>query len=357
MPYPILVFHPSRFAHHAHIVRANICRCCLPAVQDPAGIRNLLAQVGIDQFVHHPLMYFPVFYMIKDFVTSDSPNPAKAVSSYTVNMQEDLLALWKIWVPSTLINFAFMPMWGRIPWVASTSLIWTCILSAMRGGSDAVPEKNVFGQVDAQTFELVTRGALGPAPRLDPKRAHLLVTVTGFDRQGLVKDMSSIMYEQGASITTSKMMSLGEEFAMVMHIECDPAKVNSVQAAINDGKLRKEHGLDVGCRAVEPLSPEKKIVPKFVASISFTGVDRPGLLFRLSDVLTTQGLSIEHLQTEQHRSKRGQPHMFTTSCHVCSSVTPDRAALRKALKDLESELDVKIVFDVIDARLHRTVTG
>ena len=72
---------------------------------------------------------------------------------------------------------------------------------------------------------------------------------------------------------------------------------------------------------------------------------------------TTQGLSIEHLQTEQHRSKRGQPHMFTTSCHVCSGVTPNRAALRKALKDLESELDVKIVFDVIDARLHRTVTG
>jgi glycine cleavage system regulatory protein len=165
------------------------------------------------------------------------------------------------------------------------------------------------------------------------------------------------MYEQGASITTSKMMSLGDEFAIVMHIECEPSKLNSVQAALNDGTLRKEHGLDVNCRAVVPLPPEKKIVPKFVASVSFTGVDRPGLLFRLSDVLTRQGLSIEHLQTEQHRSKRGQPQLFTTSCHVCSSSYPDRAGLRQALKDLEAELDVKIVFDVIDARLHRTVTG
>ena len=38
--------------------------------------------------------------------------------------------------PRRGFRFAFMPMYARIPWVASTSLIWTCILSAMRGGSD-----------------------------------------------------------------------------------------------------------------------------------------------------------------------------------------------------------------------------
>ena len=48
-------------------------------LRDAKGIRDLFSQVFIDQMVHHPLMYFPVFYMIKDFVTSDSPNPARAV--------------------------------------------------------------------------------------------------------------------------------------------------------------------------------------------------------------------------------------------------------------------------------------
>lgn len=326
-------------------------------MQDGPGIRALLAQVGLDQFVHHPLMYFPVFYMIKDFVTSDSPDPSRAVGSYIGNMQEDLIALWKIWVPSTLVNFAIMPMWGRIPWVASTSLIWTCILSAMRGGSDAVPEKNVFSGVDAQTFELVTRGAIGPAPRLDPKRSHLLVTINGLDRKGLIKEVSEAMYQHGASITTSKMMSLGEEFSIMMHIECDPAKMNDVQATLSDGSLRKEHGLDISARHVDALTPDKKIVPKFAASVSLTGVDRPGLLYRFSDTLSRAGLSIEHLQTEQHRTKRGQPQVFTTSCHVVSNSLPDRPALKRALQGLEKELDVRIVFDVIDARLHRTVTG
>ena len=102
-------------------------------LKDPKGIRELFYQVFLDQCVHHPFLYFPVFYMIKDFVTSETPNPVAAVEEYSSNMNEDLIALWKIWVPSTFLNFALMPMHLRIPWVATTSLIWTCILSSMRG--------------------------------------------------------------------------------------------------------------------------------------------------------------------------------------------------------------------------------
>ena len=46
----------------------------------------------------------------------------------------------QIWIPATFMNFAFSPMWLRIPVVASTSLIWTIILSSMRGGSEVPVE-------------------------------------------------------------------------------------------------------------------------------------------------------------------------------------------------------------------------
>ena len=65
-------------------------------LKDFKGIRDLFSQVFLDQMVHHPLMYFPVFYMIKDFVTSDSPNPVRAVNEYAGNVKEDLIALWKV---------------------------------------------------------------------------------------------------------------------------------------------------------------------------------------------------------------------------------------------------------------------
>ena len=46
----------------------------------------------------------------------------------------------QIWIPATFMNFAFSPMWLRIPVVASTSLVWTIILSSMRGGSEVPVE-------------------------------------------------------------------------------------------------------------------------------------------------------------------------------------------------------------------------
>ena len=33
----------------------------------------LIWQVGFDQFVHHPLMYFPVFYVLKELVNGGEP--------------------------------------------------------------------------------------------------------------------------------------------------------------------------------------------------------------------------------------------------------------------------------------------
>ena len=234
-------------------------------LRDAKGIRDLFSQVFIDQMVHHPLMYFRVFYMIKDFVTSDSPNPARAVNEYAGNMREDLIALWKVWIPSTFLNFAFMPMWARIPWVASTSLIWTCILSAMRGGSD-VPAKDVFGQVDASTMELFERALIGPAPRLNPDRSHLLVTVVGPDRPGVIRDVGSLLFNNDASISHSKMMCLGDEFSIVMHVQCDPDKLPGVRNALGGPDLARG-GLEVNVRGVQPLTEKTKIVPVFTAQV------------------------------------------------------------------------------------------
>ena len=50
-------------------------------------------------------------------------SPTKVYERWSENFWPDLFALWKLWVPATAMNFAFSPMWMRIPVVASTSLI------------------------------------------------------------------------------------------------------------------------------------------------------------------------------------------------------------------------------------------
>ena len=54
------------------------------------------SQVFLDQCIHHPLLYFPAFYVVKDLVTNNNPDPVKAVGQFIKNSREDMIALWKV---------------------------------------------------------------------------------------------------------------------------------------------------------------------------------------------------------------------------------------------------------------------
>lgn len=306
-------------------------------------------------------MYFPVFYMIKDFVTSgpEKADPVKAVNEYIGNMHEDLIALWKVWIPSTFLNFAFMPMWARIPWVASTSLIWTCILSAMRGSSD-VPANNVFAGVDKQTMELVKRTVVGPPPYLDPNRSHVLIIARGPDRPGIISDLTKKVATNQATVTTSKMLSLGSEFSIMMHAEVPHEQLGALTSAVigdTDSASRIELPGTIIATSPDGLTytirslPSAAGVPSaaFSAKLWLTGPDKPGLLFRLTEAVSDSKLNIEHLQTEQHSSLMPSGEkLFSAHCHVVAPTAEaaDVAGLKRRLAELEGSLGVRCSLEV-----------
>jgi len=49
-------------------------------------------------------------------------------------------------VPVQLVNFAFSPLWLRVPLTACVSFLWTCQLSIMRGGGEEHVDLEVLGQ-------------------------------------------------------------------------------------------------------------------------------------------------------------------------------------------------------------------
>jgi len=92
-------------------------------------------KVIIDQFIHHPLMYFPVFYSLKASVEGRPwlTGPDSAMSRYRAECFDCWKACWSIWIPAQLINFTLVPRHLRIPFVALTSFAWTVTLSVMQG--------------------------------------------------------------------------------------------------------------------------------------------------------------------------------------------------------------------------------
>ena len=103
-----------------------------------AGQLDVLKQVGLDQFIHHPFMLFPCFYLVKETIEKPDAGAAAIWSEgrrkQLQNMREDCIVCWTTWIPAFLVNFSVMPMWGRVPFVAAVSFGFTTYFSFLRGG-------------------------------------------------------------------------------------------------------------------------------------------------------------------------------------------------------------------------------
>lgn len=224
-------------------------------LQDTRGMINLVAQTFLDQCVHHPFMYFPAFYCTKELVMSSKPDFNKVLADYRKNMKEDLLALWKIWVPATALNFAFMPMHLRIPFVAGVSLLWTCVLSAMRGGDIVHGEDMAGGSVNRSTYRLLKEGMdmfnMTPV-EMDANLNHYNISAAGKNRAGLVAMLARHLATCGGNVTHSKMTRLGSEFIIQMHVAVPPRKAKWLVNSLKNEHLTRE--LDI---QVTPLTQRK----------------------------------------------------------------------------------------------------
>lgn len=113
-------------------------RLCAAATRAGGRAGSVAAKVVVDQGLHHPLVYFPVFYLLKGMVEGRTASGSMALCRE--ELWDNCKALWAIWVPAQLVNFALVPQHLRIPYVAGVSFGWTVVLSAMRGALQGAAE-------------------------------------------------------------------------------------------------------------------------------------------------------------------------------------------------------------------------
>lgn len=109
-------------------------KLCKPITRAFGHVGAAPIKVFIDQALHHPLMYFPAFYMLKGAVEGRALEDT--VAKYRTELWDNLKACWMIWVPAQFVNFTLVPLHLRIPFVAGVSFAWTVVISVMRGTLD-----------------------------------------------------------------------------------------------------------------------------------------------------------------------------------------------------------------------------
>eukprot|EP00440_Ansanella_granifera_P020149 gb/GFBE01021889.1/.p1 GENE.gb/GFBE01021889.1/~~gb/GFBE01021889.1/.p1 ORF type:complete len:241 (+),score=52.90 gb/GFBE01021889.1/:1-723(+) len=111
-------------------------------LKDTAGIIDAAKMVVFDLAVHMPLMYFPSYYSVKEFVSGKTWNPIDwvkdGVTKYTNNFVADYTACVKLWGPSDCIQFV-LPVHIRMPFRHLVSFFWTAYVSFTRGSIQKEP--------------------------------------------------------------------------------------------------------------------------------------------------------------------------------------------------------------------------
>mmetsp|Transcript_30328 Transcript_30328/g.66513 ORF Transcript_30328/g.66513 Transcript_30328/m.66513 type:complete len:419 (-) Transcript_30328:464-1720(-) len=325
-------------------------------LSDFTGIRRMLSQVFLDQFVHHPIMYFPAFYSLKEVVNGGTPQ--MGIEKYRKNCTEDLLALWKLWVPSMIINFTFMPMYGRIPWVATTSLLWTCILSYMRGGAETFETNPGIAEDYSGNQGRMLQRAMSLQPAndkhsyYDASKTHLLLNVTGHDRVGYVSQLTEAVSSRGGDVLDARMYKLGGQFIVNMLVAMDHGVAPSMIA-----DLTNMDGMQVGVQHCEPYKESEVSADKapvlFTAQLHVTGPDRAGIIKRLSSVCKEHGVDVNTLSCALlgEEKQDGTKQKYCNIAGILRAAEPDGLVQLKAhLAEVEKELGLTMRLDIDSQR-------
>lgn len=125
-------------------------------LKDTAGILDAMKMVLFDVTVHLPIMYFPTYYTVKEFVGGNSWSPVDWVkdgcTKYSNNMKEDLTAMIQLWGPSDCVQFV-LPIHIRMPFRHLVSFFWTAYVSFTRG---AIEEEEEAEATPVEPLQIAT---------------------------------------------------------------------------------------------------------------------------------------------------------------------------------------------------------
>ncbi len=166
---------------------------------------------------------------------------------------------------------------------------------------------------------------------------HLILTVIGDDRPGLVGELSAAISAHGGNWLESSMAQLAGKFAGIVEVAVDAGQAAALNAAL--GKLS---GLKVSVEsAAAPQAARKGRRLKF----ALVGHDRIGIVREVSQVLASHAVNVESLETHTSSAPMSAAVLFHAAAELTAAPDLDVGALTQALERISNDLMVDITLD------------
>jgi glycine cleavage system regulatory protein len=166
-------------------------------------------------------------------------------------------------------------------------------------------------------------------------QTHLVLTVIGRDRPGLVSVVSETIAAGGGNWLDTRMASLSGQFAGMLLVAIAPEKADALVASLRQLEAQ-------GLRFVIEKSDEQTPAPGRSLRLELIGIDRPGIIRDISHVLAAQNVNIAELESERMSGAFSGEAMFKAKARLTPPEGLPLEELRRSLEALAHELMVDL---------------
>jgi glycine cleavage system transcriptional repressor len=168
------------------------------------------------------------------------------------------------------------------------------------------------------------------------ERTNLIIIAVGADQVGLVERISDFIHQHHCNIEDSKMAVLAGEFAYMGMISGEEKYISTI--AEKRQELAAETGLDVYIRKPGPRKKIHALPYRFTASC----MDHPGVVHRLTTILSDLGINIESMETETYAAPDSGTPIFRMEADLSIPPTVNINRLRSKLDEIELRENIDI---------------
>jgi len=166
------------------------------------------------------------------------------------------------------------------------------------------------------------------------------ITSIGKDRPGIVAGVSKVLFDLGVNIEDSSMTILRSEFAMILIISTKEG-FEALDFENHLKGLADRMGLFISVREIdEDEVYSKKPYSGTPYIISVIGTDKPGIVYRVAELLSSKGINITDLNTKVIPGEKTPVYTMIIEVDVPEYV--DIALLEEGFSLLEKEMAIDI---------------
>jgi glycine cleavage system regulatory protein len=165
----------------------------------------------------------------------------------------------------------------------------------------------------------------------------LVLTLIGPDRPGLVEAVAAVIADHGGNWLESRMAHLAGKFAGILRVEIPEGKRAAVSEALAG---LQDRGLRI---VVEPSDGSASAPDQArIMELELVGLDRPGIVREISQILARSGANVEELSTNRSSAPMSGEMLFSAKTRIQVPPLADVAKLRADLERMASDLMVEI---------------